>query len=66
MILPPSIGIKLYHDRHREMRTEVGWHRLARQLRALARASRHTGEIPHRQRPAPGTVAAAGSDRAQA
>jgi len=50
MILPPSIGIKLYHDRHREMRAEVGRYRLAPQLRALARASRHASKTPHRQR----------------
>jgi hypothetical protein len=46
----PYIGSTLYHDRHRDMRAEIGQHRLARQLRVLARVSRHAGKSPHRQR----------------
>lgn len=50
MFTHPYIGRKLDHDRHRDMRADVGQHRLARQLRALARASRHVDETPRRQR----------------
>jgi hypothetical protein len=50
MFTHPYIGSKLHHDRHRDMRADVGQHRLARQLRILARASRHAGETPHRKR----------------
>jgi hypothetical protein len=50
MFTHPYIGSKLHHDRHRDMRADVGQHRLARQVRILAKASRHAGETPRRQR----------------
>jgi hypothetical protein len=50
MHIHPYLGSKLDHDRHRDMRADVGQHRLARQLRDLARASRRAGGTPHRQR----------------
>jgi hypothetical protein len=43
MYVHPYTGSKLDHDRHRDMRADIGQHRLARQLRDLARASRHAG-----------------------
>jgi hypothetical protein len=50
MFTHPYIGSKLHHDRHRDMRVDVGQHRLARQARILAKAYRHGGETPRRQR----------------
>jgi hypothetical protein len=50
MFIDPYTASKLHHDRHRDMRAAVGQHRLARQLRDLARASRRAGGTPHRQR----------------
>ena len=50
MYIHPYLGGKLDHDRHRDMRADIGQHRQARQLRDLARASRRTDRTPHRQR----------------
>ena len=46
MFTHPYLASKLHHDRHRDMRADIGQHRLARQLRILARASRHASETP--------------------
>lgn len=50
MYTHPYLGSKLDHDRHRDMRADIGQHRLARQLRDLARAPRRADGTPHRQR----------------
>ena len=50
MYTHPSSAARLVHDRHRDMRADVGSHRLARQLRDLARAARRGPIIPHRLR----------------
>jgi hypothetical protein len=50
MYTHPSSAAKLVHDRHRDMRADVGSHRLARQLRDLARAARPARITPHRLR----------------
>jgi hypothetical protein len=50
MYTHPDSAAKLNHDRHRDMRADIGSHRLARQLRDLARAARHTRRIPARLR----------------
>ena len=47
MYVHPYTASKLDHDRHRDMRADIGQHRLARQLRDLARASRHASGTPH-------------------
>jgi hypothetical protein len=53
MYTHPCIGSKLDHDRRRSMRADVGQHRLARQPRDVARASRRAEKTLHRQLPAP-------------
>jgi len=50
MYTHPSNAAKLVHDRHRDLRADVGSHRLARQLRDLARAARRARITPHRLR----------------
>jgi hypothetical protein len=50
MYTHPSSAAKLVHDRHRDLRADIGSHRRARQLRDLARAARRAGIIPHRPR----------------
>ena len=50
MYTHPSSAASLVHDRHRDLRADIGPHRLARQLRDLASAARHTRTTPHRQR----------------
>jgi len=50
MYTHPCTGSTLDHDRHHRMRADIGQHRLARQLRDLARAARRAGKTPHRQR----------------
>jgi hypothetical protein len=47
MYAHPSNAAKLHHDRHRDLRADIGSHRLARQLRDLARAARRTQTTPH-------------------
>jgi hypothetical protein len=47
MYTHPSSAASLVHDRHRDMRADIGSHRLARQLRDLARAARRGPIIPH-------------------
>jgi hypothetical protein len=50
MYTHPYTAATLVHDRHRDMRADVGSHRLARQLRDLARAARPARITPHRLR----------------
>ena len=50
MYTHPDIAASLVHDRHRDIRADIGPHRLARQLRDLARAARRAPITPHRQR----------------
>jgi len=50
MYTHPDNAAKLVHDRHRDMRADVGSHRLARQLRGLAAAARRARITPHRLR----------------
>ena len=50
MYTNPYLAAKLDQHRHRDMRADVGQHRLARQLRDLATASRRAAGTPHRQR----------------
>ena len=50
MYTHPDNAAKLVHDRHRDMRADIGPHRLARQLRDLARTARRTRRIPARLR----------------
>ena len=50
MYTHPDSAAKLAHDRHRDIRADVGSHRPARQLRDLARAARSAQTIPHRLR----------------
>ena len=50
MFTHPYIAGKLDYDRHRDMRADVGRHRLARQLRDLAATARRAEGTPHRQR----------------
>jgi hypothetical protein len=50
MFTHPYIAGKLDHDRHRDMRADIAQHRVARQLRNLATASRRAEGTPHRQR----------------
>jgi len=50
MYTHPDNAAKLAGDRHRDLRADVGPHRLARQLRGLARADRRTRVIPARLR----------------
>ena len=50
MYTHPSSAAELVHDRHRDLRADVGSHRLGRQLRDLARAARRARTTPHRPR----------------
>ena len=50
MYTHPYIAAKLDDDRHRDLRADVGSHRLARQLRDLVRAPRRARITPHRLR----------------
>jgi hypothetical protein len=50
MYTRPDVARQLARERHRDMRVHVGQHRLARQLRDLARASRRAEGTQHRQR----------------
>jgi hypothetical protein len=50
MYTHPDSAAKLVHDRHRDMRSDVGSHRLAGQLRDLASAARRAQATPHRLR----------------
>jgi hypothetical protein len=50
MYTHPDNAAKLAGDRHRDLRADIGPHRLARQLRDLASAARHTRTITHRLR----------------
>jgi hypothetical protein len=50
MYTHPDNAAKLAGDRHRDLRADIGPHRLARQFRDLARATRRTRAIPHRLR----------------
>ena len=50
MYTHPDNAAKLVHDRHRDLRADIGPHRLARQLRDLARATQRTRIIPARVR----------------
>jgi len=50
MYTHPDNAAKLVHDRHRDLRADIAPHRLARQLRDLAKAARHTRTIPARLR----------------
>ena len=50
MYTHPDNAAKLVRDRHRDLRAGIGPHRLARQLRDLARAARGTRVTPHRLR----------------
>jgi hypothetical protein len=52
MYTHPDNAAQLHHDRHRDMHADIGSHRLARQLRDLARAARPARRTPHRLRPA--------------
>jgi hypothetical protein len=47
MYTHPAITAKLVHDRHRDMRADVGSQRLARRLRGLATAPRPARIAPH-------------------
>ena len=50
MYTHPDSAAKLVRDRHRDLRADIGPHRLARQLRDLARTARPTRRIPARLR----------------
>jgi hypothetical protein len=50
MYTHPYNAAKLVDDRRRDMRADVGSHRLARQLRDLATAARRARITPHRLR----------------
>jgi hypothetical protein len=50
MYTHPDDAAKLVHDRHRDLRADVGPHHLAGQLRDLARAARRTQTTPRRLR----------------
>jgi hypothetical protein len=50
MYTHPDNAAKLVHDRHRDLRADIGSHRPARQLRDLARAARRNQTTPHRLR----------------
>ena len=50
MYTHPDSAASLVHDRHRDLRADISSHRLARQLRDLARAARRGPIIPHRLR----------------
>jgi hypothetical protein len=50
MYTHPDNAASLDHDRHRDMRADIGSHRLARQLRDLARAARRARIAPLRLR----------------
>jgi len=50
MYTHPDTAATLDHDRHRDMRADVGQHRRARQLRDLATAARRAQATPHRPR----------------
>jgi hypothetical protein len=50
MYTHPDSAAKLVHDRHRDLRADIGSHRPARQLRDLARAARRARITPHRLR----------------
>jgi hypothetical protein len=51
MYTHPDSAASLIHDRHRDLRADIGPYRLARQLRGLATA-RRARTTPHRLRPA--------------
>ena len=50
MYTHPDNAASLVHDRHRDLRADIGSHRPARQLRDLARAARRAPITPHRLR----------------
>jgi hypothetical protein len=50
MYTHPDNAAKLAGDRHRDLRADIGPHRLARQLRDLTTAARRTWVIPSRLR----------------
>ena len=50
MYTHPDNAAKLARDRRRDLRADIGPHRLARQLRDLARTARPTRQIPARLR----------------
>jgi hypothetical protein len=50
MYTHPDIAAGLDHDRHRDMRTDVGQHRRARHLRDLATTARRAQTTPDRPR----------------
>jgi hypothetical protein len=50
MYTHPDNAAKLARDRHRDMQADIGSHRRARQLRALATAARRAQTTPHRLR----------------
>jgi hypothetical protein len=50
MYTHPDNAAKHARERHRDMCADVGQHRLARQLRALARAAQRAQPTPHRPR----------------
>ena len=47
MYTHPDNAAKLVHDRHRDLRADIGPHRLARQLRDLARQPGTPGKSRH-------------------
>jgi len=51
MYTHPDSAAQLVRDRHRDLRAGIGPHRLARQLRDLARSARPARIIPRRLRP---------------
>jgi hypothetical protein len=50
MYTHPDSADSLVHDRHRDMRADVGSYRLARQFREMARAARRARMTPRRLR----------------
>ena len=50
MYTHPDNAASLARDRYRDLRADIGPDRLARQLRDLATAARHTRQIPARLR----------------
>jgi hypothetical protein len=50
MYTHPDNAASLVHDRHRDMRADIGSHRLARQVRDLATAARRAQAAPRRLR----------------
>ena len=52
MYTHPDSAASLIHDRHRDLRADIGPCRLARQLRDPATAARRVRTTPHRLRPA--------------